>query len=251
MECKAATDLVHRYIDAELGPTTAVEIDDHIDSCRSCRPVYERQRALQRTISRKATRYRAPQELVGRITERAEGAPRVAITRSSRWRTAASAATIALSISLSSGVTWIATTAGRGPGLREDLVASHIRSLMANHLTDVASSDRHTIKPWFNGRIDLTPPVRDLAAEGFPLVGGRLDYVAHRPVVALVYRRHQHVINLFVMLEDHAAVPFRAAASVNGYNLRHWRDGALRFWAVSDLNAAELEDFEQILCAQP
>jgi anti-sigma factor RsiW len=251
MECRAATDLVHRYIDAELGPTTAVEIDDHIDSCRTCRPVYERQRALQRTISRKATRYRAPQALADRIAVRVEGAPRAAVTLSRRWRAAASAATIALSIGLSSGVTWIAVTGSRGPELREDLVASHIRSLMADHLTDVASSDRHTVKPWFSGRIGLTPPVRDLAAEGFPLVGGRLDYVAHRPVAALVYRRHQHVINLFVMPGDDGVVPSRAGASLNGYNLRHWRDGALKFWAISDLDAAELDNFEQVLCTQP
>jgi anti-sigma factor RsiW len=121
---------------------------------------------------------------------------------------------------------------------------------MVNHLTDVASSDQHTVKPWFNGRIDLSPPVTDLAAQGYPLVGGRLDYLNRRPVAALVYKRHQHVINLFVMPAEGGVVPANAAASLNGYNLRHWREGALRFWAVSDLNAAELEEFERLVRTQ-
>ena len=99
--------------------------------------------------------------------------------------------------------------------------------------------------------IDLSPPVTDLAAQGYPLIGGRLDYLNKRPVAALVYKRHQHVINLFVMPAEGGVVPAKASASLNGYNLRHWRAGALRFWAVSDLNAAELEEFERLVRAQP
>ena len=138
-----------------------------------------------------------------------------------------------------------------GDQVASEVVSAHIRSLMAPAPTDVPSSDHHTVKPWFNGRIDLSPPVTDLAAQGYPLIGGRLDYLNRRPVAALVYKRHQHVINLFVMPADGGVVPAKASASLNGYNLRHWRDGALRFWAVSDLNAGELADFERLVRAQP
>lgn len=250
MECRAATDMVHRYVDGEIGAEIAAEIDDHVDSCPACRPVYERHRTLQRTVRRNATRYAAPPELAERIGAALDRTPAAARTQPKGWRTLAMAASIALAMGLSSGVTWIAATTGGGPELRDELVASHIRSMMADHLTDVASSDQHTVKPWFNGRIDLSPPVTDLAAQGYPLIGGRLDYLERRPVAALVYKRHQHVINLFVMPAEGGAVPSKAAASLNGYNLRHWQDGALRFWAVSDLNAAELDEFERLVRAQ-
>jgi anti-sigma factor RsiW len=241
--------MVHRYVDGEVTPQTAAEIDSHVDSCTACRPVYERHRTLQRMVRRNATRHAAPPELAARIGAALERTPAPAVAQPSRWRAMAMAASVVLAMGLSSGVTWIAATSGRGPELRDELVASHVRSLMVNHLTDVAASDQHTVKPWFNGRIDLSPPVADLAAQGFPLIGGRLDYAGRRPVAALVYRRHQHVINLFVMPAE-GGVPPRTDASLNGYNLRHWRDGALRFWAVSDLNPAELADFERLVRAQ-
>ena len=250
MDCRAANDLVHRYVDGEVTPQTATEIDSHVDSCPACRPVYERHRTLQRMIRRHATRHAAPPELAARIGAALDRTPAPAVVQPSRWRAMAMAASIVLAMGLSSGVTWIAATSGRGPELRDELVASHIRSLMADHLTDVPSSDQHTVKPWFNGRIDLSPPVADLKAEGYPLIGGRLDYLNKRPVAALVYKRHQHVINLFVMPAEGGVVPPKASASLNGYNLRHWREGALRFWAVSDLNAAELEEFERLVRAQ-
>lgn len=250
MECRAATDLVHRYVDGEVGAEMAAEIDNHVDSCPSCRPVYERHRSLQRLIRRNATRHAAPPELAERITAALDRTPAAASPQPSRWRAMAMAASIVLAMGLSSSVTWFAATGGRGPELRDELVASHIRSLMADHLTDVASSDQHTVKPWFNGRIDLSPPVADLAAQGFPLIGGRLDYLDHRPVAALVYKRRQHVINLFVMPVDGGVVPSKADASLNGYNLRHWREGAFRFWAVSDVNPAELDEFERLVRAQ-
>jgi anti-sigma factor RsiW len=251
MDCRAATDMVHRYIDGEVEAGIAAEIDGHVDSCPACRPLYERHRLLQRSIRRSATRYTAPADLAQRIGAAVEATPAASVPQPSRWRAMAMAASIVLAMGLSSGVTWIAATSGRAPELREELVASHVRSLMADHLTDVASSDQHTVKPLFNGRIDLSPPVVDLAAQGYPLVGGRLDYLNKRPVAALVYKRHQHVINLFVMPAEGGTVPSKAAVNLNGYNLRHWREGALRFWAVSDLNAAELDEFERLVRAQP
>src|SRR5690349_20135590 len=158
----------------------AAEIDDHVDSCPACRPVYERHRNLQRMVRRNAVRHAAPPELAARIGAALDRTPATARAQPNRWRAMAMAASIVLAMGLSSGVTWIAATSGSRPELREELVASHVRSLMADHLTDVASSDQHTVKPWFNGRIDLSPPVVDLAAQGFPLIGGRLDYLDRR-----------------------------------------------------------------------
>jgi anti-sigma factor RsiW len=134
----------------------------------------------------------------------------------------------------------------RRPGisgvLADQVVSSHIRSLMANHLTDVISSDQHTVKPWFSGKLDFAPVVKDLSSKGFQLVGGRLDYIADRPVAALVYKRRQHSINLFVWPSPQAdSSPH--TMTIKGYDVVNWTQGHMAYWAVSDLNAAELNDF--------
>jgi anti-sigma factor RsiW len=128
-----------------------------------------------------------------------------------------------------------------------ELIDSHLRSLLGSHLTDVASSDQHMVKPWFAGRSDVSPPVVDLAREGFPLVGGRLDLIAGKPVPALIYRRREHVINVFVL-----PVPRGDLATIlarRGYSLRHWSEGDLGFWAVSDTAAPELAEFARLFRA--
>jgi len=126
--------------------------------------------------------------------------------------------------------------------IASEVIDSHLRSLLATHLTDVASSDQHTVKPWFAGRSDVSPPAVDLAAEGFPLIGGRLDLIAGKPVPALVYKRRQHVINLFVLPASRGDRP--ETLGRQGYNLRRWDEGDLGFWAVSDASPAELTEFE-------
>jgi anti-sigma factor RsiW len=154
------------------------------------------------------------------------------------------AASVVLAMVLSSAGTWYLTVSQRQAGLAQELAASHVRSLQVDHLTDVASSDQHTVKPWFAGKLDLAPPVVDLTAQGFPLVGGRLDYLDRRPVAALVFRHKQHVINLFVGLPPLMAAS-AAPVAMQGYNLRFWQDGDFSFWAVSDLNPADLGAFER------
>ena len=129
--------------------------------------------------------------------------------------------------------------------IRRELVASHVRSMMVSHLTDVASSDQHTVKPWFQGKLNYAPPIQDFVADGFALVGGRLDYVAGQPVSALVYKRQQHLINVFVWPSTAVPAHGRFVAD-QGFNVRRWYHLGMQFWAVSDLNEQELEAFERL-----
>jgi anti-sigma factor RsiW len=130
--------------------------------------------------------------------------------------------------------------------LATQLIASHVRSLMANHLTDVASSDQHTVKPWLDTKLDFAPAVADLSSDGFPLVGGRLDYLDNRPVAALVYQRRKHFINLFVWPKESGATGADKKITRQGYQLLHWVDSDFNYWAVSDVSDNDLQAFKQV-----
>jgi len=244
VNCAEARDLVHLYLDQELDLLRVVDVDKHLRSCAACRALYDEQRALRAAVRRDAGYHRAPEELRERLRFALRGQvdepARPPARWQRRWNTAvAIAAAVVLSVSAALYLA-LPTPQDR---LVDDLVSSHVRSLMANHLADVASSDQHTVKPWFDGKLDYSPPVDDLTAQGFPLIGGRLDYVNDHPVAALVYRHRLHVINLFVWPRENGREQKLQAFTRQGYNLLHWARGGMEFWAVSDLNEAELKQF--------
>ena len=170
-----------------------------------------------------------------------ETPPEVSRLRPERWGWLAMAAALIVAV----GGTWqVANQRAAAERLRGDLVASHVRSLMPGHLIDVASADQHTVKPWFNGKLDFSPPVPNLTSEGYPLLGGRMDYVGGRPVAVIVYGRRQHLIDLFVWPAESRAVG--SSFDRQGYHLISWADGGSAFWAASDLNAGELAEFVRL-----
>jgi anti-sigma factor RsiW len=245
MECEELRSLLHRYIDDELSPVQRQEAEAHLEGCTECRQVVRQEQGWQQAIRRAGTYYTAPELVRQRIAGMTRRAA-VSAAAPPRWRGWAMAASLLLAVALSSGVTAYVVSPSPEQPVAQEVVASHVRSLMADHLTDVASSNEHTVKPWFHGKLDFAPPVEDLASDGFPLIGGRLDYLDQRSVAALVYRHAQHPINLFIFPEP-GADTLPTASVDNGYNLLYWRAGGMAFWAVSDLEATELANFARLV----
>ncbi len=267
MNCEEATKLMDGYLDGELDPITSQTIEQHLRECRNCDQAYKTHRSLVRALGNATPYYKAPAELRERIQsslrkeigerparnggqntrslfQRKRSEPRTILLGTS-WNWLALAATILLAAIIGWNLLPRLQRPGTDQLLATQLIASHVRSLMANHLTDVASSDQHTVKPWLDAKLDFAPPVVDLASEGFPLIGGRLDYFDNRPVAALVYQRRKHFINVFVWPGEAAAARPAMAMSHQGYQLLHWADSDFNYWAVSDVNVNDLQLFKQ------
>ena len=233
------------YLDGELAATDAAELEAHLRACPHCARVEQRRRALSAAVRDQMPRFRAPDTLRVRVRAavRAETS-QTAYHRPYPWRALAVAASLAV---VAFGSWQLALRRAGGEDITNQVLASHVRSLMPGHLTDVLSSDQHTVKPWFNGKLDFSPPVYDFAGRGFPLIGGRLEYVAGRPVAALVYGRRQHVINVFLWPAERGRTGGRPATTQQGYHLLHWTTPAYSYWVASDLGLPELRDFEALL----
>lgn len=240
MNCRDALDLVGGYIDGELDLVKSLEIEQHLGACPACKVQYDQVRELGSGIRAHALYHAAPPALRARV---AAALPREPGSGARAWGWGGMAASLALLTLLGLGFGLELLQPGTDERLAREVVASHVRSLMADHLTDIASSDQHTVKPWIAGKLDFSPPVDDLAAQGYALAGGRLDYLGERGVMALVYRRHAHVINLFVWPQAPGADSGVRSDSSQGYNVAHFSRAGMAFWAVSDLNPEEFKAF--------
>jgi len=247
MEHDEVRALAGAYLDREADPLAAREIEAHLAGCPACRGEIAGARAFGDMLKAEAEYFEAPPALAARLAAAGRATVRPAPRRRPAWQPLALAASVLLTVLLAGGVGYVGSLVGPQDRLIQQAVDGHVRSLQAEHLTDVASSDQHTVKPWFDGRLDSAPPVRDFTLEGFPLVGGRLDYLDGRPVAALVYRHRQHPINLFVGPAGASGAGIALATTRQGYNLRHWTAGDLSFWLVSDLDMTELASFEALL----
>jgi len=240
--------MMHGYIDDELDAVHALAFEEHLQTCANCARELDNVRSLKHMMSQDNVRWAMPPQvretILAAITQEQSGARAQAnhwATRllqfTKRWSYIPSFAALAASLFLVFSLPQTHTS------LQDQILASHVRSLMVSHLTDVLTSDQHTVKPWFNGKVDYSPPVVDLSAHGFPLVGGRMDYIDGKVVAALVYRRNAHVINVFVW----PSAPAAGSESVReGYNLIKWYEDGLTFWAISDVNPSDLRVFREL-----
>lgn len=251
MTCKECLDSLNALVDGELVADEAAAVRDHLATCDEC--AAQHAQLVEGTMRLKGAlmRYEAPDVLKARI--RASLArPQADVVAPSplpsyrvfKWPTAIVAAAVVAV--LSSAVTLsIANRSSAGDSLQQELLASHIRSLMPGHLTDVASNDQHNVKPWFNGRVDISPTVPRLDSLGFPLIGGRIDYINGRSVPVIVYTRRQHVINVYSWPSNAVSDKNETAAS-HGYNLIRAPRNGEELWFVSDLNRSELDSFARL-----
>jgi mycothiol system anti-sigma-R factor len=248
MQCEEVHARLEAYLDGELAAAERVPVRDHLADCARCGPEAAALERLRDGIRDSTPIYRAPEALrlrIGSELRREAAAQTSTSMRAPGWLVYA--ASLLLAVAVGSGGTWLINGEREQDTIAEEVIDSHLRSLLADHLTDVASSDQHTVKPWFAGRSSISPPAVDLASKGFSLLGGRLDLIAGKPIPALVYKRREHVINVFVLPATRGELA--TTETRQGYTLRHWDAGDLGFWAVSDAAPSELDEFERVFRA--
>ncbi len=249
------TELLHGFLDRELDPIRSLETEQHLKACPACSRRFQELPALRKLVASRSLYIEAPPGLRRRV--------RAAIRQASsaeaplthriweigrlwlRWLAPSAVAALGLLLALP----WLAGPSAENR-MAQEIVSAHIRSLMAKHLTDVASSDQHTVKPWFNGALTFSPPVTDPAAQGFPLIGGRLDVLGTHPVAAVVYQRRKHIINLFIWPTTRSESTTDKFLAQRGYNLVHWDEGGMECWAVSDVSRGDLQEFVHLVRSQ-
>jgi anti-sigma factor RsiW len=249
--CQPIQYLVDAYLDGELDLVKNIEIEQHLSRCPACRAFYDARQRMGADVRSGTTYFSAPAATERRLTQaldRLEGNTLRRFAVAPKWL--GLAASLAFAAVIGAGAAYWTAGPSEENRMAQEAVSNHVRSLrVASRMTDVSSSDQHTVKPWFNGKLNFSPPVLDLTGKGFALVGGRLDYLDNQPVAALVYRHRQHLINLFVWPATEAGHrPLRSLAR-QGYRVSHWSDGAMRYWVVSDLNPADLKTFCDLLQA--
>jgi anti-sigma factor RsiW len=258
-QCSEWELMLHGFIDGEVDSAHSLQLERHLATCSYCANQLQRFRSMKQIVSQKGVRWQTPSHVREQVlsavsreaTTHARSLAALETEKNEKrfnvlgfikqWMFVPSLAALAASLFL------VIAPIHDHSTIEDEVVAGHVRSLLVNHLTDVATSNQHTVKPWFNGKIDFSPPVVDLASQGFPLVGGRVDYIGGRVVAALIYRRQAHLINLFVWPASPAAA---ITTSIDGYNMDNWSKDGLTFWAVSDVSADDINKFRETFLEQ-
>jgi anti-sigma factor (TIGR02949 family) len=247
MHCHDAQTVMHGYLDGELDPSASLQFEQHVGACPACSKALAEQQAVQAAMKADSLYFKAPANLQDRL--------RASLKKQSGgrparfpWRWIAAAACVAICIGLGFLLAQFTFfTPSVHERLTQEVASAHIRSMQAKHIVDVEGPDHHVVKPWFNGKLDFAPPVPNLEKEGFPLVGGRLDYLNGRPVAALVYKRREHLINLFVWPDSGGESRDFQRETRQGYHLIHWSKAGMNYWIVSDLDPTEVSELAQRL----
>jgi mycothiol system anti-sigma-R factor len=249
MDCTEARELLHGYLDNELDAAHAMQVARHLESCEQCGAAHALDLQLRSVVRNNAPRYLAPAHLRAKILAATGGSrhqTRRRVWPATEWlRLGASFAFAAL---LTWGITYHFVPS-QAEMLIGEVVAAHVRGVLTGRLTDVASSDRHAVKPWLSARLDFSPPVADFSDAGFPLIGGRLDYLDGRPIAVLTYQYRNHVISVFVWPDRSGGEVETSQESRKGYNVTRWARAGLRYHVVSDLSAEQLDRFVTMLQA--
>jgi anti-sigma factor RsiW len=245
LTCTETQTLVHGYFDGELDLMTCLEIEQHLEACPACAQAHASLQAIRAAVQNSSLYFQSPSGLAKQIqSSLGRGSHPARILGPGSRRLLAVAASLALVTAVGWGISRALSVRRGDASLTQELVASHVRSqMLPSHRIDVASADAHTVKPWFEGKLDFSPPVKDLVAQGFPLIGGRLDYLHGRAVAALVYQRRKHTINLFIWPSSQADLAAPGTAKQQGFHILEWTRSGMTFCAVSDLNEAELQEF--------
>jgi anti-sigma factor RsiW len=244
MNCQDTQALLSAYVDGEVDLVRSLEIDKHLGTCTVCALIVQNQKTLGTALRADSLYYKPPRHLEQRIRA---ALPKQERTRRISWPLLAVAASLLLAGIFVDRLVRLNSHPAPESLIAQEVLDSHLRSLMPGHLADVPSSDRHTVKPWFAGKLDFSPPVADFAEQGFPLSGGRLDSINGRTVAVLIYQRHQHVINVYVWPAAGSPNSSVTTTTLQGYNILHWTKGGLVWWLASDLNTQELESLARFI----
>jgi len=253
MTCQDCGEFIDAYIDNELDVSAVVQVRQHVRDCSRCRQLLESRKVVQTLLGNPQVRFEAPDSLSGKIQSILPAAssgtkPQTRAGSAVPWFSVPLAMAAAITILL--GLVFLFQNGilnrSLGNRLETEVISSHIRSLLATHLLDIPSTDQHTVKPWFAGKLKFSPPVQDFADNGFRLIGGRLDFINGREVAAVVYQRNKHVINLFIWPSESSRTTATQGFARDGYNVLDWARGGFEFWLVSDVNAKDLRDLADL-----